>query len=172
MYGLSYCEGRHMAEFYPIVSSSPREPDRKRPIPPKIKLVCHFLVWGRDDADPDALPMTLLDACAAAGIRPFVARRHLDRPQTIAHLRQQRRLYREILCSGNERALQRVRDGSNAMASVAATRALDHLQSEQVGRADTTPGVSIRILNVATAPTGPSLFVNVVPGRVIDVSED
>lgn len=155
-----------MAEFFPVRASGPREPARPRPIPPKIKAVVHYLVWGRDDADPDALPMTLLDACAAAGIRPFVARRHLDRPQTIAFLRQERRKYREILCSGNERALQRVRDGSNAMAAVASVRALDQLQAEDAGRATAvSPGITLRI--ICETPQ-PAPIVDVTPSRIID----
>jgi len=161
-----------MAEFFPIRSSAPREPDRRpQPIPPKIKLVCHLLVWGRDNADPDALPMTLLEACAAAGVQPFVARRHLDRPQTIAHLRQERRKYREILCSGNERALQRARDFSgNAMAVIQSVRTLDQLQSEEAGRTDAraSPGIVLKFYQAPLPAT-----VNAAPEvKVINASED
>jgi hypothetical protein len=149
-----------MAEFFPIRSSSPREPDRRpRPIPPKIKAVVHNLIWGRDD-DPDALPMDLIAACIAAGVAPFVARRYLDRPGVIAHLRAELRKRRAIDCCGNPAALRRVRDTSqNAMAVVAAVRAMDGLQAEDAGRADgVTPGVTIRIVNVAPQPT-PSIDV-------------
>src|SRR6516165_6393919 len=99
-----------MAEFYPIASSGPREPrKRPRPIPPKIKAVVHNLIWGRDD-DPNAAPMQLIDACLAAGVKPFVARRFLDRPGVIAHLRAELRKRREVDRCGNSAALRRVRD--------------------------------------------------------------
>jgi hypothetical protein len=164
-----------MAAFFPITSSGPREPARPRPIPPKIKLVCHLLVWGRDNADADALPMTLLEACAVAGIRPFVARRHLDRPQTIAHLRQERRKYREILCSGNERALQRARDFSgNAMAVIQSVRTLDQLQIEEIGRVN-APSAGI-VLNIIHEPKiiheRPQPIVDAIPTRIIDADQD
>jgi hypothetical protein len=141
-----------MADFSPLRSSAPREPNRRpRPIPAKIKAVVHNLVWGRDDG-PDALPMNLIDACAAAGVTPFVARRFLDRPSVIAYLRAERRKFREVLCAGNESALQRVRDSSaNSMAVVASVRALDGLQTEDAGRTDgVSPGITLRIIHQQT----------------------
>jgi hypothetical protein len=136
-----------MADFLPIRSSSPREPDKRpRPIPPHVKAVIHLMVWG-DDANPDALPLDLIAACAVVGVRPFVMRRHLDRPSTIAYLRAEERKFREAVCCGNTAALRRVRDSSpNAMAVVASVRALGDLQAEEAGRADVpTPGITIVI---------------------------
>jgi hypothetical protein len=155
-----------MAEFFPIKSSGPREPDRQRPIPLKIKTVCHFLVWGRDDADPNALPLDLIAACAAAGVKPFVMRRYLDRPAVIAHLRAEHRKFREVVCCGNTAALRRVRDTSpNGMAIVASVRALDGSQSEDARRA-TAPSPGI-VLNIHP----PTPIVEPKPLQIINVDE-
>jgi hypothetical protein len=158
-----------MADFSPLRSSAPREPDRRaRPIPPKIKAVVHNLIWGRDD-DPDGMPMNLIDACAAAGVKPFVARRFLDRPSVLAHLRGELRKRRAVDCCGNSAALRRVRDTSdNGMAVVASARALDSMQAEDVGRVDgVTPGVTIRIISPQPAP-----IVDVTPRpALIDAGE-
>jgi hypothetical protein len=162
-----------MAEFYPIVSSGPREPDRRpRPIPPKIKAVVHNLIWG-DDANPDAMPMNLIDACAAAGVAVFVARRFLDRPQVLAHLRGEQRKRREVDCCGNSAALRRVRDTSdNGMAVVASVRALDGLQAEDGARADAISdarGITLRIIHQPPQPA--PIDITPRPAQIIDAGE-
>ena len=144
-----------MAEFFPIRSSAPREPDRRpRPIPANVKAVIHLMIWG-DDATPDALPLDLIAACTVVGVKPFVMRRYLDRPNVIARLRAEQRKFREAICCGNTAALRRVRDGSqNAMAVVASVRALGDLQAEEAGRASApSPGVTIRIVHQMPQPT-------------------
>jgi hypothetical protein len=142
-----------MAEFYPIRSSAPREPDRRpRPIPANVKATIHLMVWGTD-ADPDR-PLDLIPACAVVGITPFVMRRYLDRPQVIAHLRAEQRKRREVDCCGNSAALKRARDTSlNGMVVVASVRALDGIQAEDAGRAHApSPGVTIRIVHQTPQP--------------------
>ena len=98
--------------------------------------------------------MNLIDACTAADITPFVARRFLDRPGVIAHLRAELRKRRAVDCCGNPAALRRVRDTSqNSMAVVAAVRAMDGMQAEDVGRADgVSPGITLRIIHQQTLP--------------------
>jgi hypothetical protein len=141
-----------MVDYLPFVSSAPRQPDRQkpRPIPADVKRVIHLMTWG-DDANPDALPLDLIAACAAARVAPYRMRRYLDRPAVIAHLRAEHRKFREVVCCGNTAALRRVRDTSpNGMAIVASCRALDGSQAEDAGRADApTPGVTIRIVTAA-----------------------
>ena len=113
--------------------------------------------------------MNLIDACAAAGVKPFVARRFLDRPSVLAHLRGELRKRRAVDCCGNSAALRRVRDTSdNGMAVVASARALDSMQAEDVGRVDgVTPGVTIRIISPQPAP-----IVDVTPRPpLIDAGE-
>ena len=140
-----------MVDYLPFVSSAPRQPDRQkpRPIPADVKVVIHLMVWG-DDANPDALPLDLIAACAAAGVKPYRMRRYLDRPAVIAHLRAEHRKFREVVCCGNAAALGKVRDTSeNGMAIVASVRALDGMQTEEAGHADApTPGISIRLVQI------------------------
>jgi len=140
-----------MVDYLPFASSAPRQPDRQkpRPIPADVKAVIHLMVWG-DDANSDALPLDLIAACAAAGVKPYRMRRYLDRPAVIAHLRAEHRKFREVVCCGNAAALGKVRDTSeNGMAIVASVRALDGMQTEEAGHADApTPGISIRLVQI------------------------
>src|SRR6516165_7836504 len=139
-----------MLDYLPFASSAPRQPDRQKPrsIPADVKNCIHLMVWG-DDANPDALPVDLIAACAAAGVKPYRMRRYLDRPAVIAHLRAEHRKFREVVCCGNTAALRKVRDCSpNGMAIVAATRALDGMQAEEAGQADApSPGTTLRIVH-------------------------
>ena len=162
-----------MVDYLPFASSAPRQPDRQRsrPIPADVKNCIHLMIWG-DDANPDALPLDLIAACAAAGVKPYRMRRYLDRPSVIAHLRAEHRKFREIVCSGNTAALRKVRDTSeNGMAIVAATRALDGMQTEDSGRANApSPGIVLRI--VAEQPRQPvDVTPKVPPAQIIDVGE-
>jgi hypothetical protein len=144
-----------MVDYLPFASSAPRQPDRQkpRPIPADVKRVIHLMTWG-DDADPDALPLDLIAACTAAGVKPYRMRRYLDRPSVIAHLRAEHRKFREVVCCGNTAALRRVRDTSpNGMAIVASCRALDGSQAEDAGRADVpSPGITLRIVHETSRP--------------------
>jgi hypothetical protein len=137
-----------MVDYLPFASSAPRQPDRQkpRPIPVDVKRVIHLMTWG-DDANPDALPLDLIAACAAAGVKPYRMRRYLDRPAVIAHLRAELRKFREVVCCGNPAALRRVRDSSpNGMAIVASCRALDGSQADDAGRASgPSPGIVLNI---------------------------
>ena len=155
-----------MVDYLPFASSAPRQPDRQklRPIPADVKAVIHLMVWG-DDANPDALPLDLIAACAAAGVKPYRMRRYLDRPSIIAHLRAEHRKFREVVCCGNTAALRKVRDTSpNGMAIVASCRALDGSQAEDAGRADVpSPGVTIRIISERQP-----IDVTPAPTRIID----
>jgi hypothetical protein len=157
-----------MVDYLPFASSAPRQPDRQqaRPIPADVKAVVHLMVWG-DDANPDALPLDLIAACAAAGVKPYRMRRYLDRPSVIAHLRAEHRKFREVTCCGNTAALRRVRDTSpNGMAIVASCRALDGQQSEDTGRVSgPSPGI---VLNIH--PPTPAI-VDITPATVIEAGD-
>ena len=160
-----------MVDYLPFASSAPRQPDRQkpRPIPVDVKRVIHLMTWG-DDANPDALPLDLIAACAAAGVKPYRMRRYLDRPGVIAHLRAEHRKFREVTCCGNAAALQKVRNTSeNGMAIVAAVRALDGMQGEDAARTNAVDqrGVCIRIVTVAPQPAP----IDITPPKVIDAGE-
>jgi hypothetical protein len=160
-----------MVDYLPFASSAPRQPDRQRarPIPADVKAVIHLMVWG-DDANPDALPLDLIAACAATGVKPYRMRRYLDRPGVIAHLRAEHRKSREAVCCGNTAALRRVRDSSpNAMAVVASVRALGDLQAEEAGRVSAPlPGVTIRIVHQTPQP----IDVTPRPAQIVDAEHD
>jgi len=161
-----------MVDYLPFASSAPRQPDRQRsrPIPADVKRVIHLMTWGADDTNPDALPLDLIAACAAAGVKPYRLRRYLDRPSVIAHLRAEHRKFREVVCCGNTAALRRVRDTSpNGMAIVASCRALDGSQADDTVRANAVDqrGVCIRIVTVAPQPQP----IDITPPKVIDAGE-
>jgi hypothetical protein len=134
-----------------------------------VKRVIHLMTWG-DDANPDALPLNMIDACAVVGVKAYRMRRYLDRPSVIAHLRAEHRKFREVVCSGNAAALRRVRDHSpNGLAVVASCRALD-AQSEDSARADApSPGVTIRIINQQSQPA--PIDITPTPPRIIDAGD-
>jgi hypothetical protein len=151
-----------MVDYLPFASSAPRQPDRQRlrPIPADVKAVIHLMVWG-DDANPDALPLDLIAACAVACVQPYRMRRYLDRPAVIAHLRAEHRKFREVVCCGNAAALRKVRNESpNGLAVVASVRALAGMQAEEAARADApSPGVTIRIISTPQ----PAPIVDITP---------
>jgi hypothetical protein len=157
-----------MVDYLPFASSAPRQPDRQRPrpIPVDVKAVIHLMVWG-DDANPDALPLDLIAACAVAGVAAYRMRRYLDRPAVIAHLRAEARKFREVICCGNAAALRKVRNESpNGLAVVASVRALAGLQAEEAGRASgPSPGI---VLNIH--PPAPAI-VDITPAKVIEAGD-
>jgi hypothetical protein len=125
------------------------------------------MIWGADDANPDALPLDLIAACAAAGVPAYRMRRYLDRPTVIAHLRAEHRKFREVVCCGNTAALRRVRNTSpNGMAIVAAVRALDGSQAEDGERASgPSPGIVLNIHPPTPAP------IDITSSKVIEAGD-
>jgi hypothetical protein len=102
------------------------------------------------------------------GMRPATLRGWLHRPEAVALVRSERKAYRLSIICGTEHALADVRDNAeNSQARVNAAKAIveidrdEHTHSHAGERS--SPGVSIRILNVTTMPTAPSTFVNVTP---------
>jgi hypothetical protein len=156
-----------MVDYLPFASSAPRQPDRQRarPIPADVKRAIHLMTWG-DDANPDALPLDLIAACAGAGVKPYRMRRYLDRPAVIAHLRAEHTKFRECICAGNAAALRKVRNESlNGLAVVASVRALAGMQAAEAERADaTSPGITLRIVHETPAP----IDITPRPSQIID----
>lgn len=115
-------------------SSGSRDLKRPRPIPKAVKDMIRLMVRGLVD-DPNSKPLTFIEAGRIAGLRPDIARRWLDRPNVIASLRVERRVYREALCAANEGALARIRDTSeNGMAVIGSVRTLEQMNEEDVAR--------------------------------------
>jgi hypothetical protein len=138
----------------PVTASGTRELKRPRPIPRTVRDVIALMVFGAVD-DPDSKPVAWIDAAKTVGIKPDVMRRYFDRADVRALLRSERRAFREMVCSGNEGALQRIRDkSSNGMAVVASVRALEQIEAEAEQRpaGNQTPGVTIVIRAAPSAP--------------------
>jgi len=147
----------------PVTASGSRELKRPRPIPRTVRDVITLMVYGAVD-DPDSKPVAWIDAAKTVGIKPDVMRRYFDRADVRALLRAERRAFREMVCSGNEGALQRIRDkSSNGMAVVASVRALEQIEAEAEQRpaGNQVPGVTIRIVNLTPPPAS-------LPPRIIE----
>jgi hypothetical protein len=124
---------------------------RPRPIPEKVRHALRAMVYGKP-GDEDHAPLDFVAAAKLVGMDPPVLRRYFDRGEVRALLLAERRAFRDMICAGNERALQRVRDGENPMAAVRAVQALeglDEAHAERHGRASNqiTPGITIRIVS-------------------------
>lgn len=143
----------------PFAASGPREPtQRPRQIPQAVRAAALQMIYEGCD---------LVVAAEASGLRVDTLRRWLHRPELVSLIRRERAAFRQAICSGNELALKKVRDGSpNAMAVF---RALDQLQGDDGGRADgVSPGITLRII-AAPQPAQP---IDVTPKpRIIDADE-
>jgi hypothetical protein len=150
----------------PLTASGPRDPEKQpRPMPKHVKDAIVLMVRGRPD-DPDGKPLDFIEAAKRCGLKPDQMRKWLDRSECRSFLRAERKAWREAICAGNESALQRVRDGDNAMASVRAVQVLERLDEEQEARSHgqvLAPGLVIQIVSDAnvTTPTAPLIDVPV-----------
>jgi len=74
--------------------------------------------------------------------------------------------------ASNIHRLCEIRDAADNMPAVNAVKALEQMDAEAIARpvGQPTPGIVLRILNVTSAPVGPSSFVSVTPSapRIID----
>jgi hypothetical protein len=158
-----------MPTNYPLASAGPREPTaRPRPIPKIVKDACLLMVYG--DPTDDGPPVDFVSAAKEVGMQPQTLRKYLTRPQVIAFLRAERRAFREAICSGNELALQRVRDGdqhSNPMARIAAVRTLEALETadaeSHAPHRQVLPGLIVQINMPVLPPAQPVL--DITPDR-------
>jgi hypothetical protein len=150
----------------PLVAARP-EPVRPVQLPAPVKAVITAMVEeGLDWAT----------AARQHNVQLQRMRKWFGRPECIAHLRKVRAQFRAVACAQNEAVLAQIRDDreGNQMARVRAVQCLERLEDTEVARPSNTPspGVSIRILNVTSAPAGPSSFVDVMPQKTIDADED
>lgn len=150
---------------HPIAASGSREPDRAaRRIPAKVKASIIAMVTEGID---------LVTAAHANNLRPASLREWLHRPEAVALVRAERKAYRlSVICGAKHSLGDVMKNAENSQARVNAAKAIveidDREYAHQHAGARAEPGISIRILNVTAAPTGPSSFVDVVPGRVLD----
>ncbi len=158
-----------MANHSPLVSSGPREPDRRpRPIPAAIKTAVRLMIRG-DDADTSSRPLGLVAAAQAAGVSPWTLRKYLSRPSVIAFARNERRGFLTSLLCGNPAALRDIRDGSeNDMARCKAISLLEDIDRDDPRRSSPsdTPFVTVRIVSpvVQSAPA-PTPLIDITPAK-------
>jgi hypothetical protein len=153
----------------PFAASGPRVPTKRpRGIPPAVQAACVRMVWEGCDR---------VEAARASGLRPDTLRRWLHRPELVSFLLKENAAHCQAICAGNLHALEQIRNDKegNQMARVASIKTLELIRGEALlrrpGELPIEPGVSIRILNVTSVPAGPSSFVDVVPGRVVDAGD-
>jgi transposase-like protein len=152
----------------PVAASGAREPERAaRRIPAKVKASVIAMVTEGID---------LVAAAQANNLRPASLRQWLHRPEVAALVRSERKAYRQaILCAAEHALADVMNNAENSQARVNAAKAIIEVDRDEYAHPHagerTLPGVTIRILNVTAAPTGPSSFVDVLPGRVIDAGE-
>jgi hypothetical protein len=153
---------------HPIAATGSREPERAaRRIPAKVKASIIAMVTEGID---------LVTAAHANNLRPASLREWLHRPEAVALVRAERKAYRLSVICGTEHSLADVMNhAENSQARVNAAKAIVEIDRDEYAHPHAgervNPGVSIRILNVTSAPAGPSSFVDVMPGRVLDAGD-
>ena len=146
----------------PFAASSPRELSEKpRRIPKNVQLACLDMIHQGID---------FVAVARANHLKPDTLRRHLSRGETLAFIRRERAAFRAALCSNNEYYLAEIRANSaNAMAQTKAISLLEQIDDQAIDRPsrDVTPGITIRVLNIAPQPQP----VDLTPPKVIDAGE-
>ena len=93
------------------------------------------------------------DAAAEIGITTRAMRLALEKPHVRAYYQAQCHVLRGSTTARNIHRLCEIRDAENNMPAVNAIKALEQLSDEQTNTKQTTsPGVTIRIVNIAAQP--------------------
>jgi hypothetical protein len=147
---------------------NPRE--RRNVIPAKriggrLKHALDLMTWG--DGVRRYLPDN--EAAARAGLNVLSVRSALQRPHVLAYYLQQREVLRARESPANIHRLVEIRDAADNLPAIHAIRTLEQLGSdEQTNKPNTpSPGISIRIVNVAQLPPASDIKAP----RVIDAGE-
>jgi len=101
------------------------------------------------------------DAARSVGLTSRHMRLALEKPHVMAYLRKQLDVSRGARAVANYHRLCEIADAENNMPAVNAIKALEGLELEQTNNKQTTsPGVTIRIVNVATTNPTTNLEMN------------
>jgi hypothetical protein len=93
------------------------------------------------------------EAAAQAGLTTEAMRLALAKPHVISFYKQQLHVLRDAQRARNIHRLAEIRDADNNMPAVNAIKALEQIADEQTNnKQTTTPGVTIRIVNVSATP--------------------
>jgi hypothetical protein len=119
----------------------------KRPAPritPRVKRAIELIVHEK---------YTLNQAANEVGFTTRNMRLALERPHVLQFYKQQCVVFRDLRRARNQQRLAEIADAENNMPAVNAIKALELINDEQTAnKQQTTPGVTIRIVNVATQP--------------------
>jgi hypothetical protein len=108
-------------------------------------------------------------AAALVGLSTYALRLALAKPHVLSYLQQQMKVLRDARGPRNFHRLCAIADAQDNMPAVQALRTLEQLSDEQTNRPSApTPGVTIRIVNVAQMP--PPMDIKAGP-RIIDAGE-
>ena len=116
-------------------------------------------------------------AAQEAGLTTRHMRMQLSKSHVAAYYREQCQVFRASTTARNIHRLCEIRDAENNMPAVNAIKALEQLGDEQTNNKQTnaTPGVTIRIVNIATQPqheqtniVDGALTQNVIDARTAD----
>jgi hypothetical protein len=92
-------------------------------------------------------------AAVEAGLSTRHMRFQLSKPHVAAYYKAQCQVFRASTTARNLHRLCEIRDADNNMPAVNAIKALELINDEQINKPNTaSPGVTIRIVNVAAAP--------------------
>ena len=93
------------------------------------------------------------EAATEAGLTPRAMRMALNKPHVLAYYKAQCQVLRGATTARNIHRLCEIRDAENNMPAVNAIKALEQLSDEQTNKPNAaSPGVTIRILNIAAQP--------------------
>jgi hypothetical protein len=127
-------------------------PDKHERIRKRLKYALDAMIWG----GPDGQLVDYVAAAKLANISTRIMRKNLERPHVLRYLRTQREVFRASLSSKSLWHLDQISSQRvNMNAAFAACRAvLGQDEQSRLPTADSSPYVTIKILNVA-APTPP-----------------
>src|SRR6516162_10147160 len=126
----------------PVLASRP-ESVRAARVPQAVKLAIVDMV---------ELGIDFVAAGKQHGVTAQMMRRWLGRAEAISFLRQERSRFRQSACAQNEAFLVAIRAGDNSMAAVRAIQVLEGLDEQGSLRragSEQTPGIVLKIVNVA-----------------------
>jgi hypothetical protein len=110
------------------------------------------------------------EAAAETGLSMRTMRLAFERPHVMSYYRQQCQVLRASTTAHSIHRLREIGDAADNMPAVNAIRALEQLGDEQITKPNVaTPGISIRIVNVAQPP--PPMDIKAAP-RVLDAEPD
>jgi hypothetical protein len=151
----------------PFAASSREPKDSPREIPSRVKRACLAMIEQGIDR---------VAAAKQVGLRPDSLRRWLHQREVLAFLRQGHDYHLATLCAANPTKLAEIRDSSpNWTSRVQAIRTMEGMGEEvSLRRApdQTTPGITIRVINVMSDPAAPSSVIDATPAKLLPTSAE